>query len=417
MRIAVVSDTHFGFKWNSERREDCFRNSREAFKKAKEADAVLLPGDIFDTKTPSQEVFSRVFNLFEILDERREGVAELDDNRWDDERLPVIAIHGTHERRSKENVNPIELLEDAGLLLHLHNDSLKLVKGNEIVNIYGMSGVPERYASKVLKRWDPEPSEGFNILMLHQSIEGFVYTDDIAKGISMSDIPDGFDYVINGHIHWKNLKYAEREPSIILPGSTITTQIRKKEVENSKGILFIDTETGEISFEEINSSREAFRKEIDVTGLEGREIVDEAVEKVEELASDFERKPLVRIILTGKTDASFSKKEIRDKVDNAIISIGEDLEKTDEDIEKIDPGQDIDEMGLSIMEEGFGFQGLEEMFEKLVNGDVEDILEDFEEKDLEDVEEFVQTTEDEEDGGEEQTDQKKNQGSNVMDYF
>jgi len=55
MDISIISDTHFGFKWGSERGEDTFENAREAFEKSLDADVIILPGDIFDKKYPNRK--------------------------------------------------------------------------------------------------------------------------------------------------------------------------------------------------------------------------------------------------------------------------------------------------------------------------------------------------------------------------
>ncbi len=413
MKLAVVSDTHFGFKWNSERNEDSFQNAREAFKKAKKADAVLLPGDIFDSKTPNQEVFSEAFKIFKLLGDDRDDAARIKNYRWKNNKTPVIAIHGTHERRSNEYVNPIELLEEAGVLIHLHNDYVTLEKEGERVNIFGMSGVPERYASEILKNWSPTPRKGINVLMLHQSIENFVYTDKINKGLSLSDIPDGFDYIIDGHIHWKNLDFESREMPLVFPGSTITTQVRKKEAEEEKGIIFIDTEKRDISFEPLKSPRDVFHLEIDVSEMEGREIVDELIEQVEDISLEKDKKPLVRVVLKGKTEASFSNKEIREKIDSAIIKIGDNTEGIQDTDKSIDTGKKVNELGFRYISRDFSFNGIREIFEKLCEEETKSVLERFEEKNLEELKDFMEKINEEKN---EEKDVKKD-GKTVLDYF
>ncbi|MFB6076524.1 MAG: metallophosphoesterase, partial [Candidatus Nanohaloarchaea archaeon] len=126
MKIAIVSDTHFGYKWGEERGEDAFDNAREAFRRTVDADVVILPGDIFDRKVPKQEVLDRavdVFNEYKAGDCTVEISGESDVTHEFDG-TPVVAIHGTHERRSTGFVNPIELLETMSYLLHLHNETV-----------------------------------------------------------------------------------------------------------------------------------------------------------------------------------------------------------------------------------------------------------------------------------------------------
>ena len=54
MRIAVLSDFHFGYGYNTELEEDSFSNAEEALERASEADLIINAGDIFDTKFPNR---------------------------------------------------------------------------------------------------------------------------------------------------------------------------------------------------------------------------------------------------------------------------------------------------------------------------------------------------------------------------
>ncbi|NIQ17993.1 MAG: hypothetical protein GTN43_04250, partial [Candidatus Aenigmarchaeota archaeon] len=55
--------------------------------------------------------------------------------------IPIVAIHGTHERRTKGLLNPVEALEKAGFLIYLHCNGVIFKKGSERVAVHGMSGV------------------------------------------------------------------------------------------------------------------------------------------------------------------------------------------------------------------------------------------------------------------------------------
>ena len=53
MRIAILSDFHLGY---DRFREDAFRQAQEALvRAASEADALIIPGDIFDNRTPKPD--------------------------------------------------------------------------------------------------------------------------------------------------------------------------------------------------------------------------------------------------------------------------------------------------------------------------------------------------------------------------
>lgn len=376
MRIAVISDQHFGFDWNGERQDDPFRNCREAFEAARDADLILLPGDLFDTKVPKQEVLARAIDLFSIFDETTSSVtidAEHSDTTASFRGTPIVAIHGTHERRTADHVNPVELLEKMGYLVHLHNERIVFEQDNERVAIHGMSGVPERYAPQVLDRFGPQPIDGaFNLLMLHQSIDQLVYTDPDHETLSLERLPEGFDYIVNGHIHWRNLELKDDDKPVILPGSTITTQLNQIEAERDKGFLWIDTEDG-LTFQTLEDQRNVIYLEIDVADKSStaiREIIED------ELADrETERRPLVRVRLTGETDAAISGTEIEQYFhETALMTVSDETKTPDGETTETafdHTEESIQDHGTALLEERVEAGGVGELVDLLADADIE----------------------------------------------
>ncbi|MFB6145937.1 MAG: exonuclease SbcCD subunit D [Candidatus Nanohaloarchaea archaeon] len=312
MKVSIISDTHFGYKWGEERGDDAFENAKEAFRKAVEidSDVIVMPGDIFDKKIPKQEVLDRAAEVFSIAMKGDRTVESDKDLNIHGNGIPIVAIHGTHERRPRTYTNPIELMSNTGQLYHLDNEKVVFSKNGEKFAVHGMSGVPERYAPKVLEKFDPKPVEdAFNMLVVHQSIEGFVFTDDDHNYLSLEDFPEDFDLIVNGHIHWYNIDRFPGEKPLILPGSTVTTQMRKIEAEKDKGFLVLDTEGEELEFVPLETSRKVHYIEIDVDGETWSEIKDEAVEKLE--AVDDTGKPLVNLKITGETKSRVNPRELK----------------------------------------------------------------------------------------------------------
>ncbi|MCJ7479032.1 MAG: DNA repair exonuclease [Candidatus Nanohaloarchaeota archaeon QJJ-7] len=387
MEVAIVSDTHFGYKWDSERGEDPFDNAREAFERTVDADIVVLPGDLFDRKVPKQEVLGEAVDCFNLYrqGEKTVELSEDSDVEHDFHGTPVIAIHGTHERRSEGFTNPVELLEKMDYLLHLHNEVAVFEKNGEKVAVHGMSGVPERYAPKVLEKFAPEPVEdAYNIFVFHQSVDKLVYTSPDHDSLSMEDLPGGFDLLVDGHIHW--FQHLEGDRELVLPGSTITTQMNKVEAEQPKGYVTIDTETGELEFNELGSPRELFYEEIDVEGHSGPELLDKVQERMDELLQEeLEKKPLVRLVLEGETSATVKKSELKEKYsEDAIMSItlGSDRGEISGDAGGIQDSDSIAEMGMQVLKENVnsGFP-IEDLFELLEDGEIDgavDLVEDME---------------------------------------
>jgi len=311
MKVSIISDTHFGFKWGEERGEDTFENAKEAIEKAIDSDLIIMPGDMFDKKIPKQEVLDQAAETFATAMEGERTVTSDKDLGMHGDGIPLVAIHGTHERRPRAYTNPIELMAHTGHLHHLDNSCTTFEKDGEKVAVHGMSGVPERYAPKVLEKFDPQPVEdAFNILVIHQSIEGFVYTDDEHEYLSLEDFPEGFDLIVNGHIHWYNLERFPGEKPLILPGSTVTTQMNKVEAEKPKGFVELDTETEEMNFIELDNPRDVEYIEIDVDNEPWAEVKERAVKQLEEVA-DRRRKPLVNLKINGETDGRVNPREIK----------------------------------------------------------------------------------------------------------
>ena len=233
MKIAIISDTHLGY---ARFEEDTYVQAERALISASgKADIILFAGDIFDTKIPSLETMKRAVEIF-----RKATV-------------PVLAIHGNHERRPKDMVNPAQLLAlSAGFRL-LHRESAIFEKDGQKVQILGIGSVPEEYAETAIKRameGFSRESGAFTVLMLHQSIKELVpggkdeLTLEYLEGLH-------FDLIIDGHIHERMSKLGGR---FLIPGSTVITQLKQDETE-SRGYYLYDTESRKAEFVEIASRR------------------------------------------------------------------------------------------------------------------------------------------------------------------
>ncbi len=231
MKIAIISDSHLGY---ARFEEDAYVQFEKAILLASEkADIILFAGDVFDTKVPKLETLEKAVQIFRKA------------------RVPVVAIHGNHERRSKDSVNPVQLLAAAGVLEYLHGRDYVFEKEGEKLQVLGMGSVPEEYAATALKKVLEgfSPAEGaFRVLMIHQSIKGVVPGGD--DELSLDDLEGlDFDLIADGHIH-NTMELMEGK--LLLPGSTVVTQLKKDETE-SKGLYLVDTKTGKAVYEEIKS--------------------------------------------------------------------------------------------------------------------------------------------------------------------
>lgn len=362
MKISILSDLHFGYAYNSELENDSFDNADEAMQRALNSDLILLCGDIFDSRIPKTSTWARAIKILtKPLMKENTGVKFVECTKQLKEisqktlkHLPVIAIHGTHERRGKNEINTVEVLENAGILIHLHCQTIVLEKDGRKIAIHGMSGVPERYAEDVLKHWSPQPvPDCFNILLLHQSIEPYVYSPLEPPSLNLSNLPKGFDLIVDGHIHNHAVEKIDNT-TLIIPGSTIVTQLEKNEAQAEKGFIeiTIDSEI-KINFTPLQNNRKFFYEEIKIEGgLPVREQIERRLNQI--LNKEFTKLSLVKMRVIGK-ETEVLEQELRDLErkysTRAIISFVKELESP-EITQKMEFLRNLREQKMSVEEMG-----------------------------------------------------------------
>jgi len=363
MRISILSDFHFGYGWNTRLEDDSFQNAKEALSKCLDSDLILITGDIFDSRNPRTETWAKTLKVLSkpLLSENREvrlvdrikkELPEISKRTLSS--IPVLALHGTHDRRPKGQTNVIEALEQTGFLIHLHCNGLVFEKNGQKVAIQGMSGVPERYAKQVMDKWDPKPIEGcYNILMFHQSIEPYVYSPLEPPTLNLMNLPKGFDLIIDGHVHTRDLTKINGT-RLLLTGSTIITQLKKEESGVAKGFYQVEIEEDtKINFIPLENSRKFFYKELELKpDITVRDQIEGTLN--ETLKQEFKKKPIIKIKISGKEIGIIEKefKEIEKKFSNqAIIYFQKELE-SEEMTKKIELLRNLRERKLSIEETG-----------------------------------------------------------------
>lgn len=398
-KISIISDLHLGFQRGSEREEDTFEAAERAFKKARElgSDLVLLAGDIFDSRFPRPEHWSRFMEMLsDFKDEKDiEVLATKNKEEVSEEAMegtPVVAIHGTHERRGEGLTNPIQAMESAGFLTHLHCSSILLGIGDEKVGIHGMSGVPEKYSKEVLNKWEPGTFDGaYNIFMLHQDLDPYIFNPANPSLLGLEDLPGGFDCYVSGHIHWRERDELRGAPFVI-PGSLVPTQLKRKESEIAKGFYLLDTKEEKLDFVEIDPPRKFFYEEIEIEDGSLEDIENRVEEKLDEIFSmEYEKNPLVRLKIKGKLPEGTNSNDLnlatvkKSYEESGMVTISKDLkeEEVEEKIEMLRDAREeelsVDEMGMQILR-----QQLEEMdvdikpdtvFDDLVDDNVDEVME------------------------------------------
>ncbi len=311
MKIGIVSDWHLGYLWGDPKLEmDSFNQLSEAFSilEKEKVDLVLVPGDLFDKQIPSPEVIYETINLFNHIN--IENKINLRFNEVS-QKIPMIGILGNHEYRGKDYKSTLELLEVMGFSKFLHASSITINYENEKVSIFGLSGIPDKYAQDALKTWNPQPvNDSYNILMIHQSFKEYLPIEN-EEILSLSNLPSGFDLIINGHLHWKQEVKLSQGGTFIMPGSTIATQNKKIESDTPKGLYLLDTKTKELKFLELQNTRPVIYVDLIFKKANPKDIeikINEELDKIKE--RNLKKAPFIRIRIKGDLESGFFSKDI-----------------------------------------------------------------------------------------------------------
>jgi DNA repair exonuclease SbcCD nuclease subunit len=367
MKIALLSDFHLGFV-QAGRENEAFENAMQAMQLALEkgAELVIISGDIFDKEVPNAETLLQAFTIFSLARNANEKSTHIKKVARDQSKtislkgVPIIAIHGTHEFRARDYVNYLQLFESAGFIVYLHAAKAIIESQNERIVVHGLGGVPEKKALDALKLWDPKPEQNaFNILVLHQSLKEFLpFDDEMIATLSIDALPEGFDIIVDGHLHWQN-ELVEGNKRLILPGSTIITQMKRLEAKKPKGFYIIETKTKELKFCALPNRRPFFYEKIEFENASIEEVLRALKERLSQLVEkSHAKKPLIKIKLLGSLAKGHSqenidiKSTIKEFEDRALISVDSNFFQ-ESFTKKLAALSDLQKQRKSIIELGF----------------------------------------------------------------
>lgn len=377
MKIAVLSDFHFGYAYSSELEDDPFDAVEEALDRI-DADLILILGDIFDSRLPKTATWAKTLRvLSKPLLHESSGVKIVETNKELKKisqrvlnHIPVVAIHGNHERRGRGELNAVQALENAGLLIQLHAQHIVFEKDGKKVAVHGMSSVPERFAKDVLNEWNPQPiADAYNILMLHQNIDPYVYSPLEPPSLNLSNLPRGFDLILDGHVHARNEQNIG-STRLIIVGSTLVTQFEKSEADNEKGFYIVDTDDHKISFFSLQKNRKFFYKDLDLKENYLKNEIEFTIDEI--LANHVGKKPVIKIRIKAN-DSDFLRGDLRNieakYSDRAILVFSKELESA-EIMSKIeflhnirDQKLSAEEVGLKVLRNNLDTMNFEDVFD------------------------------------------------------
>ncbi len=359
MKIAFVTDMHFGYRRFE---ADAYAQGREAIlAAAREADLLILGGDNFDTPLPKMETIAEVTGILrqalEIFGSR--GIAG----------MPILAIHGNHDRRARGYVHPTELLAQGGFLENFHNRTVVREQNGARIAVSGMGNVPDDMAGESLKQVACKPvADAFNVFVVHQSFQEF---ERIAHDqfITFDDLPEGYDLYLCGHVHQPSLS-----GKVLNPGSTVVTQLREDEA-GRRGWLLYDTVARKAEFKPIKS-RELAWKALEFEGATPEEIRARVSEAAKQLSTGSN---LVKLVVKGTLAQGFQPSDIRlpSFGENVFVDNSLNTDSLRERIAQIKMSREkklsVRELGMGILRKklegtAYSLGDPEKLFEDLVDG-------------------------------------------------
>jgi exonuclease SbcD len=312
------SDLHLGKTYvdspgTDERYEDFFRVFSDIARQAVEEkiDALLIAGDLFHQAQVLPRTFARTVEVLESL--KRAAI-------------PVIAIEGNHDWiHRRENLSWMEALSAMKLLYLLRPDydaqgtltfpdwDEERRRGGHVVirgvHFYGFGYVgsyPGRHVPRIVEAVSRTGSDE-NVLLIHVGVRGYCGTD--IGNMTLEDaLPLGtaFRYVALGHGH-KPYRITEGSPFAYNPGSPECVNFGEERYGH-KGFHRVVWKSGQPPQVELipTSPRPMINEVISLAGCrnvsEAGERVREHLERVMMRPPPDERRPVVRVKLTGRVE-------------------------------------------------------------------------------------------------------------------
>lgn len=262
LKILIASDVHLGHQESDPvRGEDSFVAFEEVLSLAAERDAdlVLLGGDLFDHAKPSPACMYKCTELIRryCLGDRPVRVELLSDQlqnfsrsvNYEDPNLnvsyPILSIHGNHDDPvGQRGVSSLDILSMTGLVNYFGKWSdytqvrispVLLQKGTTRLALYGLSHLKDQRLArlfaekKVEMEMVDDSNDWFNMLVLHQN------RADRGPGnyIPEKVLPKFLDMVVWGHEHDSLVSPMKGEKNddftVVQPGSTVATSLASGE--------------------------------------------------------------------------------------------------------------------------------------------------------------------------------------------
>lgn len=338
MKIAVISDLHLGFRqYGSIEREEDFYNQlfmvRDKINE-KGADMVIIAGDLFDKPNPSPAAINAYregignLNADIIIATQGNHTMILRDNHYSiDEFFGEDEICGYYLLKDDTFTTDLFALSESDSLFSKYKDSRIIVDG---ITYRGNSKIEDFL--EVQKKLAEKQYKGVKtrILVVHQSFKE--YCGFTGEELSIKDLDlKPYDYVICGHIH-SRCDDMIGDTCFIQPGSIerMNTTEALDEMENGKGFYFIDTETKDVSFCQVECPRKFLLGEVDISS---RKDLQNHLEEVENVVSKMDVAPIISYKYNNYAEKNVDIREDIGRVKQGVLINRSNIyDKDDEDI-------------------------------------------------------------------------------------
>jgi DNA repair exonuclease SbcCD nuclease subunit len=283
MKLVHIADLHLGYRQYqrqtpsglNQREADIAKSFRTAIDKIIEIrpDVVLVAGDVFHSVRPTNPAIIHAWLQFSRL---REMLPDTD----------IVMVSGNHDNpRTRETGSILRLFTSLGIQV-VEGESKNVRFPDKNLNILA---VP--FGARETTRFEPDTASKYNVLLIHDIVEGLLHYAEPASGISMKTVhADLFDYVAFGHYHvYRPLApNAFYSGAIDYTGSNIWGEIDEASTRRvngkkllSKGFIEHNLATGEHEFHQIPGRGVVDLPEINAQGLTAQELSEKIVEVVE----------------------------------------------------------------------------------------------------------------------------------------
>ncbi len=297
LKIIHTADLHFDspFKGFSDSGKVAVRKEemKTAFSKiieySKNADMLLISGDLFDGKNVGRSTLEFLKNEFSKIKD-----------------VKVFISAGNHDARTLDSVYETF---DFGENVYIFGTEPECVE-TEILDIYGVSFKAPNDSRSLISKIKVKNPDKINVLVMHGDLNGTDYNPIKPSEIEKS----GFDYIALGHIHASSGLLREGKTFYAYPGCP---EGRGLDETGEKGILAVTLSKGFAESAFIpTSERMYFDQRVDVSGAEN---YDDIMEKINSFYKG--DKHIYRIKLSGESCFYIDTEVVKSKFSGFSVTV------------------------------------------------------------------------------------------------